>query len=135
MKAAAFLLAGGMLLAIGGGSISEEWRLARHGVSTDGMILTKEVTAVRTYAATYRFMVPEGVFEDRARVPYDDWMRLKEDQITEVLYLPERPAISRLAGPQRWLGPAVMMMLGGVCIAAGALLLPRRTGLRISNRL
>lgn len=89
-------LIGCILILISGRSIREEWRFANDGVSTDGTILTKEITPERNYEATYRFMVPEGVFEGRARLSYDDWARLAERQAVEVLYLPKQPARSRL---------------------------------------
>lgn len=106
--------------------IAEEWRFARHGVSTDGMILTKEIKRsgrsqrTSSYEATYRVMVPEGAFEARAELSYDAWARLKERQAADVLYLPDRPATSRLAGTPRSMLPAFMALAGSVFFAIGA---------------
>ena len=119
--AAALLVAGSILLAIGGRSISDEWRLARNGVSTDGTVLTKQITPARNYEATYRFMVPEGVFENRSRLSYAEWSRLKERDAVEVLYIPKRPSTNRLAGAHQWIGTTVVALLGCVCLAAGAI--------------
>ena len=97
--------------------VAEEWRFARHGVSTDGMVLTKEIKRPgrnresRRYDATYRVMVPEGAFENRVRLSYADWARLKEREAIEVVYLPERPASNRLAGSQPWLAAAFLTLL------------------------
>jgi hypothetical protein len=108
--------------------VSEEWRFARHGVSTDGMVLTKEIVrpgrnqASRQYDATYRVMVPEGAFENRVRLSYPDWARLKERQAVEVVYLPERPASNRLVASQPWLAAAVLPLLGSMFFAIGATL-------------
>jgi hypothetical protein len=129
--AVAFLLAGAILSVVGGRSITEEWRFARSGVSTDGMILAKEINRSRrglgrSYEATYRFMVPEGVFESRSRLSYDSWMRLKQGQAAEVLYLPEQPATNRLAGPRQWMGAALTALVGGALFAIGATFLYRR---------
>jgi hypothetical protein len=128
--AAAFLLAGSIFIVIGGRSIAEEWRLARHGVSTDAIILTKEIRDLAyrpaSYEATYRFMVPEGAFENRARLSYETWVRLKEHDSAEVLYLPQQPATSRLTGSQRRMSPSSMALLGCACLLAGASLRRRR---------
>ena len=127
--AAAFVLAGSLFVVIGGQAMVEEWRLARHGVSTDAIILTKEINdrvyRPTIYEATYRFMVPEGAFEHRARLSYDTWARLKEREPAEVLYLPERPATSRLAGSHRRRSSA-LTLVGCACLLAGVRALRRR---------
>lgn len=111
--------------------LSEEWQFARSSVSTDGMILTKEIRRSgrgqrsRSYEATYRVMVPEGAFENRTQLTYDTWARLKEREAAEVRYLPERPARSRLAGSRPWMWPAFMALLGSVFFAMGATFLTR----------
>ena len=122
--AAAFVLAGSIFIVIGAQPIAEEWRLARRGVSTDAIILSKVVTDLAyrpsRYEATYRFVVPEGAYEHRARLSYETWARLKEREPAEVLYLPDRPATSRLAGSPRRTFSAVMALSGFACLAAGA---------------
>ena len=111
--------------------VSEEWQFVRSSVSTDGMILTKEIKRsgrgqrARSYEATYRVMVPEGAFENRAQLSYETWARLKEGQAVEVRYLPDRPATSRLVGPRPWIWPAFMALLGSVFCAIGATFLTR----------
>jgi hypothetical protein len=128
--AAAFLLAGSVFILIGGHATAEEWRLARNGVSTDAIILTKEVRNLAyrpmRYEATYRFMVPEGAFEHRARLSYETWGRLKERDLVEVRYLPQQPATSRLTGAQRRTSPSSMALLGCACLVTGAGLRRRR---------
>jgi hypothetical protein len=127
--AAALLLIGGICVVAGGRSISDEWRFARNGVSTDATILTKEIKhsryRARRYEATYRFVVPEGVYESRTQLSYDAWMRLTERQPAEALYLPERPATSRLTDPQRRAKPVWTALLGGVFLMVGAVFLRR----------
>jgi hypothetical protein len=109
--------------------VGEEWRFARDGVSTDGLILTKEVMQPgrnqhsRGYTATYRLMVPEGAFENRVTLSFDGWSRLTERQTVEVVYLPERPATNRLVGSDEWKGAAILGLIGSGFFAAGATLL------------
>ena len=128
---AIFLLVSTPLAVAGMLQVAEEWRFTRHGVSTDGMVLTKEITRPgrnresRRYDATYRVMVPEGAFENRVRLSYADWARLKEREAVEVVYLPERPASNRLAGSQPWLAAAFLTLLGSGFFAIGATLLRR----------
>jgi hypothetical protein len=104
----------------------QEWRFVRDGVSTDAMVLTKEIVRsgrgnrTRSYEATYRFTVPEGAFEHRSRLPLDAWSRLTERQPAEVVYLPERPAASRLTDAKRPTELFVMAPLGAVFFAIGA---------------
>jgi hypothetical protein len=111
--------------------IVEEARFARSGISTDGMILAKAIKGSgrsqrsRTYEATYRVTVPEGAFENRVRLSYDAWLRLKERQSIEVMYLPERPATSRLRISREWTGAAVLALVAGVFFPVGATLLRR----------
>jgi hypothetical protein len=111
--------------------ILEEWRFARSGVSTDGMILTKDImrsgrsTRSRGYGVTYRVMVPEGAFENRVAMPFDRWSRLNERQTVEVLYLPERPAMNRLTGSQEWKGAAVLGTIGSAFFLVGATMFRR----------
>jgi hypothetical protein len=129
VMAAALMLAGSLCLAIGGHAMAEEWRFARSGVSTDAIILTKEIKDLAyrpmRYEATYRFMVPEGAFENRARLPYDSWTRLKEREPAEVVYLPEWPATSRLAGSHRRTSSA-LTLAGCACLAAAARVISKR---------
>ena len=128
---AIFLVVGTPLAVVGMMQLSEEWRFARSGVSTDGMILTKEIKRSgrgqrsRTYEATYRYMVPEGAFENRAQLSRDGWARLKEREAAEVFYLPDRPSSSRLAGPRPWMWATFMGVLGCVFFATGATFLVR----------
>ena len=128
---AIFLIVATPFVVAGTLQVSEEWRFARHGVSTDGMVLTKEIKLPgrnqqsRRYDATYRVMVAEGAFENRVRLSYADWARLKEREAVEVVYLPERPASNRLAGSQPWLAAAFMAILGSVFFATGATFLHR----------
>ena len=112
----------------------EEWRFARNGVSTDAVILTKEIKGSgrnprsRGYEVTYRVTVPEGAFENRARLSLDAWSRLQERRPAEVLYLPERPASNRLAGSGGWMQPIVLGVLGFGCFGVGAAFLRRSIG-------
>ena len=135
--AAAFLLAGSVFVAIGGHLIAEEWRLARNGVSTDAIILSKEIREMAyrpaRYEATYRFTVPEGAFEHRARLPYETWARLKERESAEVVYLPDRPAISRLAGAGRRMSSAALALFGCACLAAGTAIHRRRRSVSLQS--
>ena len=111
--------------------VSEEWRFARQGVSTDAMVLTKEIKLPgrnqqsRKYDATYRVMLPEGAFENRVRLSYADWARLKEREAVEVVYLPEHPASNRLAGSRPWLAAAFLTLLGSLFFSIGATFLRR----------
>jgi hypothetical protein len=113
----------------------EDWRFAWDAVSTDGMILTKDIKRSRSgqritsYGATYRFMVPEGTFEGRTKRSYADWVRLQERHPVEVLYLPDSPSESRIAGPRSWVRttfPSLFgCMLGFMFLAIGARLFGR----------
>jgi hypothetical protein len=138
---AIFLIVGTPLAVSGMLQLSDEWRFARSGVSTDGMVLTKEVKRsgrgqrTRTYEATYRLMVPEGAFENQARLSHAGWVRLKEREAVEVVYLPDRPSANRLAGPRPWATAAVMAVLGSVFFLIGATGLVRGAGaLRAGRR-
>ena len=103
---------------------AEELRFVRSGVSTDGMILTKEIKAARrnrtSYEATYRVMVPEGAFESRARIPFDAWSKLRERESVEVVYLADRPTKSRLKASREWQGLAILALVSVVFFPVGA---------------
>lgn len=125
------LLVATPLVVAGTLQVWEEWQFARHGVSADGMVLTKEIKLPgrnqqsRKYDATYRVVLPEGAFENRVRLSYADWARLKEREAVAVVYLPEHPASNRLAGSRPWLGAAFLMLLGSLFFSIGATFLRR----------
>jgi hypothetical protein len=106
--------------------IREEWQFARTGVSTDGLILTKRITLPgrnqpsRRYEITYRLTVPEGAFEKRVKLSYDEWSRLRERQTVEVVYLPRNPVTSRLNRSGEWMQSVVMGLVATLFFTIGA---------------
>jgi hypothetical protein len=128
---AIFVVVGAPLLVAAVMQIHEEWRFSHSAVSTDGIVLTKEIkrsgrgNRTKSYEATYRFMVPEGTFENRARLSSTDWARLKERQPVEVLYLPGTPSKGRVAGPRPWTWTTFISVLGCVFFVIGATFLLR----------
>jgi Protein of unknown function (DUF3592) len=114
------LLLGSIAFLAGGSPLYNDWTFARQAASTQGMVLTKEIERFgrrnesKRYRATYRFTAAGRTFEGREELSFDGWQRLIEREPTEVLYLPNRPASSRLAGPRAWFWTAFIALLGAI---------------------
>ncbi len=108
----------------------DSWRFARDGLSTQGMVLTKEIrrsgnTRSETlhYEATYRFAVSGDTIEGRDELSLQDWERLIEREPAEVRYRAQDPSSNRLAGRAPWLLQAFFGLLGLVLTVVGSVAL------------
>ena len=104
-----------------------DWRFAREGRSTQGMVLTKEIrrsgnTRSETlhYEATYRFAVAGETIEGRDELALEDWERLIERESAEVLYRARNPSSNRLAGNRPWINKTFFGLLGLVFAVLGS---------------
>lgn len=89
------------------------------------MVLTKEIersgkrNETKRYHATYRFTVGERTFEGRDELSSEGWQRLREREPTDVLYRPNNPSSSRLAGSRPWFSKAFITLLGTLFTGIG----------------
>jgi hypothetical protein len=125
---------GGMALSVGlpavlGGAsqVYEDLTFPRRASVAPGMVLSKDFrrstsgrSSTRHYEATYRYVVAGRTFEGRDNVEFDAWKQLNEREPSTVLYLPERPAFSRLAGPQPWGGAVAFALIGSLFTGIGS---------------
>lgn len=124
-----FLLGGLPFFVAGIFMFYDDWRFAQEARSTQGMVLTKEIrrsgegrtrsSETKHYEATYRFTVQGETLEGRDELSPGEWERLIEREPAEVLYRPQRPSSSRLAGRHPWLLKTMFALLGSVFTAIG----------------
>ena len=105
----------------------DNWRFAREGRSTHGMVLTKEIRRSGNtrsenlhYEVTYRFAVSGFTIEGRDELFRQDWERLVEREPAEVRYRAQDPSSNRLAGGRPWLLQAFFGLAGLVLIIVGS---------------
>jgi hypothetical protein len=121
-------LAAGLPALLGGASqVYEDLTFPRRASVASGMVLTKDFrrsstgrSSTRHYEATYRYVVAGGTFEGRDQVQFDAWKQLNERGPSTVLYLPEHPAASRLAGPRPWGGAVAFALIGALFSSIGS---------------
>jgi Protein of unknown function (DUF3592) len=119
------LLLGSMAFLGAGFQLYVDLNFARQAASTQGMVLTKDIersgkrNQTKRYWTTYRFTAAGRTFEGRDELSFDGWQRLVEREPAEVLYLVNRPASSRLAGPRAWFWKAFIALLGAIFMAIG----------------
>jgi hypothetical protein len=127
-----FLLVGLPLFIVSLYLFYNDWRFSRDGRSTEGTVLAKEVRISRSdgrsdrprrdtrhYEVSYRFTVDGKTLEGRDELSQGDWERLKERGPVGVLYLPQRPSSSRLAGNRPWLMKVMFGLLGLIFAVLG----------------
>ena len=103
-----------------------DWRFAREGRSTQGMVLTKEIrrsgnTRSETlhYEVTYRFAVSGETIEGRDELSLEDWERVIEREPADVLYRVGNSSSNRLAGNRPWIKKTFFGFLGLVFAVLG----------------
>ena len=108
------------------------WRFAREGLATTGIVLTKEIRSsgrggnrTEHYEATYRFAVSGETIEGRDELSREDWERLIEREPANVLYRPGKPSSNRLAGDRPWILQTVFGLVGLIFAVAGSTVLVR----------
>jgi hypothetical protein len=125
-----FLLVGLPLLVVSLYLFYTDWRFSRDGRSSEGTVLTREIrrsesrrsgqrSETRHYEVTYRFTVDGKTLEGRDELSQGDWERLRERGPVGVLYLPQNPSSSRLAGNRPWLMKVMFGVLGLIFTTIG----------------
>jgi hypothetical protein len=120
----------GLLFFFAGGiPLYNDWRFAREGRSTTGLVLTKEIkrsgmgrgrsSEAKRYEATYRFTVEGRTVEGRDELSREAWERLVEREAVQVRYRPARVVANRLAGARPWKHKIPFTLVGSVLIAVG----------------
>ena len=138
MAGGILLLVAIVLLAIASGEMYEDWQFAHHARSTQGTILTKSnktsssgrrgkkrKIGTKQYEANYRFDVDGKTYDGEDELTHKAWDRLAEGQPAEILYLPDHPALSRLAGPRPKLEKTLFGIIGLASMIVGALFVLR----------
>ncbi len=105
----------------------DDWQFAQDGLSTTGIVLTKEIRSsgrgsnrTQHYEATYRFSVSGETTEGRDELSLEDWERLIEREQAEVLYQPQQPSSNRLPGDRPWITKTFFSLLGLVFAVVGS---------------
>lgn len=128
-----FLLVGLPLFVVSLYFFYTDWRFSRDARSTEGTVLTKEIrrsvdtrsdrpggrSETRHYEVTYRFKIDGNTLEGRDELSQGDWERLRERGPVGVLYLPQTPSSSRLAGNRPWLMKVMFGVLGLIFTTIG----------------
>lgn len=108
-----------------------EFEYARSGVTTTGMVLTKDIVPARSnssteYRVSYRFTTGQGeVVEGSDAVEIATWERLQERGPIEVRYLPGRPSTNGLALGTDAVLPVSFLVVGLIVAGTGAVLFGR----------
>ncbi|MCA1650245.1 MAG: DUF3592 domain-containing protein [Acidobacteria bacterium] len=104
-----------------------DWRFAQEGLSTTGIVLTKEIRSsgrgsnrTQHYEVTYRFEVSGDPIEGRDELSLEDWEQLVERESADVLYRPGKPSSNRLAGDRPWVSQTFFGLLGLVFAVVGS---------------
>lgn len=125
LTAGAGLVVGGVLFAL------EERAYAEDGVTTTGMVLTKDIDSADSdssteYRVRYRFSTEAGeTVEGGADVSVETWESLTERGAIEITYLRDRPGSNRLAGAGEVFGAVVFLVIGAGFGGIGAVLVGR----------
>jgi hypothetical protein len=138
MAGGILLLVAIVLVAIASGEMYEDWQFAHYARSAQGTILTKsnkssssrrgkkrKSIGTKHYEANYRFDVDGKTYDGEDELTHKAWDRLAEGQAAEILYLPDHPALSRLAGPRPKLEKTLFGIMGLASLLAGGLLVLR----------
>jgi len=140
IRFSAWIGCGGFLLIIGlvwlllSDLILRQERLFHaEGVTANALVLTKSIRVVtgnnsqylwREYHVGYRFATPDGEWvEGSDTVSLGMWRSIRERDLIPIIYLPERPARSRLVANDPGPDPQTGFVLGGTLTAVGMLLL------------
>jgi hypothetical protein len=107
-----------LLLIPAGSEFYQDWRFALHAHSTQGAILSKQITkssgrrSVPHYRARYRFAIDGSQWGGEDELAQSAWDQLTQGGSAEILYLPDDPASNRLAGSRAWYGKGLAVLLG-----------------------
>jgi hypothetical protein len=125
------LIIGLVFLLVSDLGVRQERLFHAEGVTTSGLVLTKSTRVVRRnnslgteYDVGYRFATPDGEWvEGSDTVSPQMWRSIRERDLIPIIYLPERPARSRLVANDPGTDPQTGFVLGEVFTSAGILLL------------
>jgi hypothetical protein len=140
MAGGILLLVAVVLLAIAAAELYEDWQFTHYARSTQGTVLSKSNKAsesshrkkrkigTKHYEATYRFAVDGMTYDGSDELTHHAWDRLKEGKEADVLYLPDHPSSSRLAGARPQFEKTLFGLIGIGCVLIGGVLLIRGRG-------
>ena len=125
------LFIGVIMLPLSISAVRREHAFSAAGKVTTGIVLAKSVHTQthqhnhdRSYIVRYRFTAGDGkLFEDSQEVSYRRWHSIHERDPVEILYMRDRPSVSRLSGGHPIVGFWLAAILGGLFILVGAPLL------------
>ena len=126
----ALFLGGGIAVALGVFLGLQESRYESEGAEAQGRVTGREFREDpedddHDYILLYEFTPSTGGdrIEGQSEVSAEYWEERQAGHSVEIQYLPDDPAVSRIAGTGDWLGPILAGVLGGVGVAIGAVLL------------
>ncbi|MCP5361430.1 MAG: hypothetical protein H6908_02130 [Hyphomicrobiales bacterium] len=121
MNRTAVLLLVILLVWIGVYLLNLEQRYQNEGVLTSGKIIGKEIDigarGIPSYVVVFEFLLANGdMLTNKESFSRDRWLTFAEDDIVDVLYLPEKPKIHVRILPDDNLALAYSFIVGGVVI-------------------
>ncbi len=127
------LFGGSIFLLVGVLALRQERLFHAEGLTATALVLTKNShveysrqnnSQETKYDVGYRFATPDGRWvQGSDKVDGRTWRSIRERDLIQIIYLPERPARNRLLANDPGTGPWIAGALGGVLIAGGSLLL------------
>jgi hypothetical protein len=127
------LFVGSIFLLVGVLVVRQERLFHAHGLTATALVLTKSShveynrqnnSHETKYDVGYRFTTPDGRWERGSdEVDGQTWKSIRERDLIPIIYLPERPALSRLAANDPGTGSWIAVVIGGTLTPGGILLL------------
>jgi uncharacterized membrane protein YiaA len=127
------LFGGSIFLLVGVFVLRQERLFHAEGMTATALVLTKNShveynrqnnSQETKYDVGYRFATPDGrSVQGSDKVDGRTWRSIRERDLIQIVYLPERPTRSRLIANAPGTGPWIVSVLGGALTAGGTLLL------------
>jgi len=127
------LFGGSIFLLVGVLVLRQERLFDAEGLTATALVLTKNShveynrqnnSQETKYDVGYRFATPDGRWiQGSDKVDGRTWRSIRERDLIQIVYLPERPTRSRLVANDPGTGPWIADVLGGALTASGSLLL------------
>jgi hypothetical protein len=117
-----WFVVGAIFLSIGLALIVGEWRYQSDGVTSEGLVTSKEQRG-EDYGIDYRFDTPHGRVDGSSQVPLETWNKLQVNGPVVVVYRAHNPSANRAQGHDNWVLIAIFTPLGAFFFGMGAILL------------